>query len=127
MAHLTTVWDDALAADAWDRPPRWTHSDLLAGNVLLGSDRRLAAVLDWEAAGIGDPACDLMAAWSILDTDARERMRRTVGLDDATWRRGAGWALAQASIALPYYRRTNPGVVANSLHVLAALTAYGPR
>lgn len=118
---LTRLWDDALAAAPWAEPPRWTHSDLLPGNVLVDAGGRLAAVIDWEAAGIGDPACDLMAAWSILGAHGRERMRRRLGLDDAAWRRGRGWALAQAAIALPYYRDSNPGVVATSLHVLAEL------
>jgi aminoglycoside phosphotransferase (APT) family kinase protein len=115
---LARLWDDALAAPSWHEPPRWTHSDLLAGNVLLDDSGRLVAVLDWEAAGIGDPACDLMAAWSIVGADGRRRMGELLELDEATWRRGRGWAIVQASIALPYYRDTNPGMVANSLHVL---------
>jgi aminoglycoside phosphotransferase (APT) family kinase protein len=118
---LTRLWDDALAAPLWDEPARWTHSDLLAGNVLLDESGRLVALLDWEAAGIGDPACDLMSAWSIVDAAGRRRMQKLLDLDTATWRRGRGWALAQAAIALPYYRDTNPGMVANSLHVLGEL------
>jgi aminoglycoside phosphotransferase (APT) family kinase protein len=49
-------------------------------------------------------------------------MRRALDLDDDTWTRGSGWALLQAAIALPYYRDTNPGLVAHSLHVLGELT-----
>lgn len=118
---LERVWDDALAAPEWDAPPRWTHSDLLTGNVLLDAAGRLAAVIDWESAGVGDPACDLMSAWSLLDAAGRQRMRERVGLDDDTWRRGRGWALLQAAIALPYYRETNPGVAAHALYVLRTL------
>lgn len=118
---LLPLWDDALTAPAWDRAPRWTHSDLLAPNVLATPAGGLGAVLDWEAAGIGDPACDLMSAWSIVDAEGRSRLRDTLGLDDATWRRGRGWALAQAIIALPYYLHTNPGLVAHSRAVLGEL------
>ncbi len=122
QAVLERVWEDALIAPSWDAPPRWTHSDLLTGNVLLDVDGRLTAVIDWESAGIGDPACDLMSAWSLLDAAGRERMRDRLELDAATWRRGRGWALLQAAIALPYYRDTNPGVAAHALHVLRTLT-----
>jgi len=122
VAALTRRWDSILETASWGRPPRWTHSDLLAGNVLLDGAGRLTAVLDWESAGVGDPACDLMAAWSMLDRAGRERMRQVLDLDDDTWTRGSGWALLQAAIALPYYRDTNPGLVAHSLHVLGELT-----
>lgn len=57
---LTAVWDDALQAPAWDGPPVWLHCDLLVGNVLVDGGR-LSGILDFATAGIGDPACDLMA------------------------------------------------------------------
>ncbi len=122
VAVLTHVWDTVLSAGPWREAPRWTHSDLLAGNVLLDDAGRLRAVLDWEAAGIGDPACDLMAAWSMLDAGGRADMRSILDLDDDAWMRGRGWALLQAAIALPYYRETNPGLAAHSRHVLGELT-----
>ncbi|MDJ1114864.1 phosphotransferase [Microbacterium dauci] len=125
VAALEPLWADALAAPGWRHPLRWTHSDLLANNVLLDADGRLHAVLDWEAAGVGDPACDLMSAWSMLDGSGRARLRELLDLDDDTWRRGRGWALLQAIIALPHYRETTHGLVAHSLHVLGVLAADG--
>lgn len=121
VSVLEPLWADALGAPGWRHPLRWTHSDLLANNVLLGADGRLRAVLDWEAAGVGDPSCDLMSAWSMLDAGGRAHLRDVLDLDDDAWRRGRGWALAQAIIALAYYRETNPGLVAHSLHVLGVL------
>ena len=34
--------------------------------------------------------------------------REALGVDDATWDRGRGWAIVFAVAALPYYRETNP-------------------
>ena len=40
------------------------HGDYRIGNFILGSDRRIAAVLDWELAHVGDPVEDI--AWAGL-------------------------------------------------------------
>jgi aminoglycoside phosphotransferase (APT) family kinase protein len=69
MAHLDglidvrralAVWQAAVSAEPWSGPPVWVHGDLLPGNVLVG-DGSLAGIIDWSAAGIGDPACE--AGW----------------------------------------------------------------
>lgn len=117
---LDAVWRAALAAPPWRGRAVWTHGDLLPGNILT-REGRLTGVLDFAAAGIGDPACDAMAAWSILPRDARTVFLTEVRADDATWARGRGWALAQAVIALPYYVRTNPAMASGARHVLAQL------
>lgn len=117
---LTESWRESLAAGAWPGPPVWVHCDLLPGNVLVANGR-LAGVLDFAASGVGDPACDLMAGWSILPASGRRMLRGLLEVDDATWRRGRGWALAQAVIALPYYRESNPAMAASALHVLTEL------
>ena len=49
------VWEAALAAPEWDRPPVWFHGDLLSGNVLVERGR-VSAVIDFSGLGIGDPA-----------------------------------------------------------------------
>jgi aminoglycoside phosphotransferase (APT) family kinase protein len=118
---LTALWDDALAAAPWAGAPVWLHSDLLPSNLLVDAHGRLAGVLDWASAGVGDPACELLAAWNVFPARARERFRAALGVDDATWRRGRGWAVSQAVLALPYYRDTNPGMVEMATRALAAL------
>jgi aminoglycoside phosphotransferase (APT) family kinase protein len=118
---LTEVWEEAMAASQWNRQPVWVHCDLLAANLLV-ADGRLRGVLDFATSGIGDPACDLMPAWSVLTADTRDRFRDAVAADDATWSRGKGWMLAQAAIALPYYRHTNRMMADNSLRALRELT-----
>jgi aminoglycoside phosphotransferase (APT) family kinase protein len=50
-----------LQAPAWSGTPGWIHSDLLRPNLLV-HDGRLCAVIDFGAAGVGDPAADVTAA-----------------------------------------------------------------
>lgn len=118
---LEELWTVCLSAPRWQGTPQWVHGDLLWGNLLLDERARLEAVLDWESAGIGDPAVDLMVAWSVLDRTARAHLRDGLGLDDATWVRGQAWALAQAAVALAYYRGRNAAVAHHSREVLREL------
>ena len=79
VAAATTAWDDALGAPAWSGAPVWLHGDLLPGNLLV-RDTRLVGVIDFAIVGVGDPACDLLAAWTVLGAEARELFRREVGV-----------------------------------------------
>jgi aminoglycoside phosphotransferase (APT) family kinase protein len=105
------AWEYALTASAWDGPPVWIHADLLRSNVLV-NEGRLAAVIDFGSAGMGDPAADVIAAWSIFSAAGRGTFRRALDVDDSTWSRARGFALHQAAMAIPYYLETNPGFVA---------------
>ena len=120
----TRAWEQACAAPAYDGEPVWVHGDLLPGN-LLARDGRLTAVIDWGAFGSGDPAVDLLPAWSLLDAAARPAYREIVGAHDATWLRGRGWGLYVALSAIPYYWRTNPPFVALALRMLRELLPAG--
>jgi aminoglycoside phosphotransferase (APT) family kinase protein len=101
------AWDTALQASTWNGPPVWLHGDLLPSNLLVKASK-ISAVIDFGCLGVGDPACDLMAAWTLLSADARRTFRTALAVDDATWLRGSGWALSFGLIALPYYRHSNP-------------------
>ena len=59
----TQVWETALGA-IWHGGPVWVHGDVAAGNLLLRGGR-LAAVIDFGCSGVGDPACDLVIAWTV--------------------------------------------------------------
>ena len=123
-AAATAVWEDALRAGEWPRPPVWFHGDLLPGNLLIAGGR-LSAVIDWNGLGVGDPACDLASAWALFAGESRAAFRATLGVDDATWARGRGHALSQALIFIPYYVHTNPLGVAYHRRTLAAAMADG--
>jgi aminoglycoside phosphotransferase (APT) family kinase protein len=85
------IWARALDA-RWDGVDRWFHGDIAQGNLLLAGGR-LAAVIDFGTCGVGDPACDLAIAWTLLTADGRQAFRKRLAVDDATWARGRGWAL----------------------------------
>nr|HMT20708.1 phosphotransferase [Promineifilum sp.] len=117
---ITAAWEAALRAPAHDGPAVWIHGDLEPGNLLL-RDGRLSAVIDFCCLCLGDPAVDLTPAWSVFSGKARAAFRSALGVDDATWARGKGWALSTAIIALPYYVDTNPFMAANARRKLAAV------
>ena len=49
-----------LAADTPERaPPTIVHGDYRLDNVLVGPDDKVAAVVDWEMATLGDPLTDV--------------------------------------------------------------------
>jgi aminoglycoside phosphotransferase (APT) family kinase protein len=118
--RLAQSWKRCLDAPIHDAADVWIHADLMPGNLLV-RDGRLAAVIDLGAVGIGDPAVDLMPAWNLLSAGSRETFRRALGVDDATWERGRGWAIVQAIGALPYYVNTNAVMAQTARHTLCAV------
>jgi len=90
-AAATSVWDGARAAPSC-RVPGWIHGDLFPMNLL--ADRgAVAAVIDFDLMGAGDPAVDMVPAWTLLTAETRPLFREASGVDDDTWVRGRGWAL----------------------------------
>ena len=105
------AWERALEAPAWSGTPVWIHTDLLRPNVLVDNGR-LCAVIDFGGVGVGDPAADVIAAWSVFSRTGRGSFRDGLDVDDGTWNRASGFALHQAAMIIPYYGETNPGFVA---------------
>ncbi|MEV2240418.1 aminoglycoside phosphotransferase family protein [Micromonospora sp. NPDC049891] len=93
---VTEIWRSALEA-VWDGRPVWFHGDVAPGN-LLTRDGALAAVIDFGTCGVGDPACDVAIAWTLLSGQSREAFRARLDVDPATWARGRAWALWKALI-----------------------------
>jgi aminoglycoside phosphotransferase (APT) family kinase protein len=119
---VTRAWEAALQVPAFISRPVWIHGDLQSGN-LLAANGRLKAVIDFGCLCVGDPACDLQVAWNLFDREARSVFRAALGVDDATWARGRGWALSVSLIALPYYHQTNPVLAAISRHAITEVLA----
>ncbi|MGW6420945.1 aminoglycoside phosphotransferase family protein [Streptomyces sp. NPDC055055] len=103
----SAAWESVLRLPQWQGAPVWIHSDLLPGNLLTRGGR-LSAVIDFGGLGTGDPACDMMPAWTLLTAGTRDLFREESGADDATWARGRGWALAWGLVTEHYYRAGNP-------------------
>lgn len=102
IASLVRIWEAATPPNLKYRIV-WLHGDLHGGN-LLTRNGRLSGVIDWGLAGVGDGACDLAAAWTLFDDEAREAFREAMAPGEAEWFRGAGWALSVALVFLAYYR-----------------------
>jgi aminoglycoside phosphotransferase (APT) family kinase protein len=120
---LLSVWSAGVDAPSWSAAPVWVHGDLQDGNLLV-RDGHLSAVIDWGGLIAGDPAVDLMVAWSYFDADSRAVYREALGfVDDAMWLRGRAWATSAAIQALPYYRDTNPHIVARSWRTVREVLA----
>ncbi len=109
LGALADVWERAVAADRAAAPaePSWVHSDLVAENLLVRGGR-LAALLDLGDVAVGDPTVDLIGAWELCDAGGRRAFRDALGVDDATWLRGAGWSVLLLVMTLSYYGTSMP-------------------
>jgi aminoglycoside phosphotransferase (APT) family kinase protein len=106
VALVNEIWEAALTT-SWQAPPVWVHGDVAETNLLV-KEGRLAAVIDFGSAGVGDPSCDLVIAWTFLNSASRKEFRSAIALDPATWKRARGWAIWKALITLLRFRDTNP-------------------
>lgn len=105
---INALWKKLSNTPSFDQNPVWVHGDFLPGNILV-QNNRLKAVIDFSDVGIGDPACDLVIAWSLLKPYSRKIFREHLdNIDDNTWERARGWALSISLIMLPYYKHSNP-------------------
>ncbi|MFB7517698.1 phosphotransferase [Streptomyces sp. NPDC056144] len=109
--RATEAWESVRRLPQWEGAPVWIHADLLPGNVLT-HEGRLSAVIDFGGLGTGDPAVDLLPAWSLLTPDTRPAFREAAEVDDTTWARGRGWALSWGLVTEAYYREKNPVLAA---------------
>lgn len=70
---------------------------MAVGNLLV-KDGRLAGVIDFGGLGTGDPACDLVMAWTFFEADSRDAFFRTLAAERDVIDRARGWALWKALI-----------------------------
>ncbi len=110
------IWSQAVRS-VWSGEPVWVHGDLALHN-LLTTGGRLSAVIDFGTCAVGDPACDLVIAWTFLGSEEREVLRDVAGLPVGTWARARGWTLWKALITLTDGDGPDHELQANTLHQL---------
>lgn len=111
------VWEAGLAANVHEGPRVWIHGDLHPGN-LVARDGLLAGVIDFGLLGVGDPAADLMAGWTVFSASVRGAFLEEAGADPAARLRARAWALYSGVVALPFYRERNPTLAGISRRTL---------
>ena len=119
---LTEAWEEALRNPVWSGLPVWLHGDIHSGNLLV-VEGRLSAVIDFGLMGVGDPTCEMMVAWWLLSAETRGLFRREVSIDEATWKRGRGWALYGGLVALAYYLDPNEVLAGMARHAIDEVLA----
>lgn len=121
VKQLKLLWHELEQVPQWHNTPVWVHGDFLPGNIIV-FNTKLQAVIDFSDVGIGDPACDCIMAWSLLNQKSREIFKSQLNnIDEDTWLRGKGWALSIAAIMLPYYKNTNPTLATLARRILAQI------
>jgi aminoglycoside phosphotransferase (APT) family kinase protein len=120
---VLAVWDDLHATTRWDGPPLWLHGDLHPSNMLT-LDGRLNAVIDFGDLTSGDPGTDLAVAWMMFAAPERALFRELAQIDEATWRRAAGWALNLSLAYLTGDDSTSMPSIGRST-LAAVLTEFG--
>ncbi|TCC46461.1 aminoglycoside phosphotransferase family protein [Kribbella capetownensis] len=113
--EIRAVWEDAIAAPAWDGPPVWLHGDLHPANVVV-ADGTLAGVVDFGEICAGDPANDLAAAWILLPAGAADRFFERYQPDEATVRRARGWAVVRAMFLIAMGINGDKGLPGGKAH-----------
>ena len=99
----------------------WAHGDIAVGNLLV-RDGRLSAVIDFGCCAVGDPSCDLVLGWVLLEGESRAAFRSLVAVDEACWARGRAWALWKAALLASTDQVTHPEEN-TPLEVIAAVIA----
>ncbi|WP_308011035.1 phosphotransferase [Streptomyces sp. AC495_CC817] len=68
-------------------PDRMTHGDLTPANLLVDGER-LVGIIDTGGFGPADPALDLVVAWHLFDSPAREVLRDELAIGEGEAARG---------------------------------------
>lgn len=119
-AALQRLWGRLQQTPRIDEPDRWTHGDLMPGNLLVHGGN-LVAVIDVGGLAVRDPAVDLAPAWNPFSARASAVFRSELQVPQHTWDRGKGWSLVQTIVALHYCVETNPPLAETARRTLQAL------
>ncbi len=120
-ALLGRRWQEAVDLPGPRGPVQWLHGDLRPANLLL-SCGRLGAVLDFGSLSLGHPDVEHVVAWD-LPVDGRRAYRAGLGVEDDTWCRARGWAIALSVGGVCAYWSKLPSLAAESAARLRAVMA----
>ena len=107
ISELSEIIDEYKAMELWEqackakrnKTPVWIHGDFAFGNFLI-KDGKLSGVIDFGGMAIGDPASDIVIAWTFLKDKSREIFKHSMNYDSDTWIRARGLALWKATFEL---------------------------
>lgn len=99
------LWQSAMQTK-WLNPPVWVHGDLAVGNLVI-KNKQLNAVIDFGGSAVGDPACDLVMAWTYFDDHARKIFMDKLVMDENSWLRAKAWALWKSTYELCQIKNKN--------------------
>ena len=84
------------------------HGDLYARHLLVDRHHRLSGIIDWGDVHLGDPALDMMAAFSMLPASAYRDFKNAYGgVDDETWLLAKYRAVYHGSLVAHYGMHIN--------------------
>lgn len=95
---MLSLWEKSMSS-IWNHDPVWIHGNLRDKHILI-ENSQLSAVKNFGWVAIGDPAYDLIIAWTFFDDENRKIFKKYIGLDENTWARACGWALWNALVTL---------------------------
>lgn len=119
LGALEEMWRAAVALPDPVALHVWLHADLKPTNLLV-RDGALRAVIDFGGLSVGFPDAEHATVWD-LPHPARAASRSALDLDDETWARARGWAIAVGVSGLSFYRDTFPSFVSECRSRLAAI------
>jgi aminoglycoside phosphotransferase (APT) family kinase protein len=113
------LWESACDT-SWSNEPVWIHGDVAIGNLLVNHGK-LSAVIDFGGMGMGDPACDLVIAWTYFTGSSREIFINNMAMDKDTWCRAKAWAMWKASFELFLIEDKSSSAAKEKIALLATL------
>lgn len=93
---LYKIWLKALGS-SWQLKPIFVHGDIALGNLIV-KDKKLCGIIDFGTMCVGDPACDLMIAFTVFSQENRKIFKKELDYDRNTWYRAMGLTLWKALI-----------------------------
>jgi aminoglycoside phosphotransferase (APT) family kinase protein len=98
---------EATPVDYVARQDVLVHGDLYSRHLIVDAAGGLIGVIDWGDIHLGDPAADLMIAWTLLPPAARNEFFIAYRqIPESTWRMARFRALNHAACVVPYAHQT---------------------